>query len=288
MASLADYFAANGGGGAAPAPVQTSFARTASAPTSAWNSDVTLSSDARLPTSQKVHWSKRGGHTDGNVLHQSAPGLISPTKGAMTSYADSKSSKKREEIEKVPPKQKKAHSARNVSNLAMWNENHTGGPAVPIRHQSGSVTRPERNARRNISSATLINNASSVQLGGGNFSESSPQHNAAAAKRDWLRKAEKQPRGLQVPLVGTPTDSSYDLVTGKPVERKSPGVTPAERRRQGLATLNREAADAADEPAYLQSHAGRKNEYKPQNKHSEVRKWQQANAKMDKSFSRDR
>ena len=112
MASLADYFAANGGGGAAPAPVQTSFARTASAPTSAWNSDVTLSSDARLPTSQKVHWSKRGGHTDGNVLHQSAPGLISPTKGALTSYAESKSSKKREEIEKVPPKQKKGYSAR--------------------------------------------------------------------------------------------------------------------------------------------------------------------------------
>ena len=127
-----------------------------------------------------------------------------------------------------------------------------------------------------------------IQLGGGNFSESAPQHNAAAAKRDWLRKAEKQPRGLQVPLVGTPTDSSYDLVTGKPVERKSLGVTPAERRRQGLATLNREAADAADEPSYLQSHAGRKNEYKPQNKHSEVRKWQQANTKMDKSFSRDR
>ena len=113
MASLADYFAANGGGGgAAPAPVQTSFGRTASAPTSAWNSDATLSSDARLPTSQKVHWSKRGGHTHGNVLHQSAPGLISPTKGVSMSYASSKTTKKREEFEKVPPKQKKAHSAR--------------------------------------------------------------------------------------------------------------------------------------------------------------------------------
>ena len=142
-----------------------------------------------------------------------------------------------------------------------------------------SLTKPPR----------LLRPLAEIQLGRGNFSETAPQQNAAAAKKDWLRKAEKRsPKGLQVPLVGTPADSSYDLVTGKPVERKSPGVTPAERRRQGLATLNREAADAADEPAYLQSHAGRKNEYKPQNKHSEVRKWQQVNTKMEKSFSRDR
>ena len=114
-----------------------------------------------------------------------------------------------------------------------------------------------------------------------------PQHSAAAAKKEWLRKAGGSPKNLKAPLVVTPANSSYDLVTGKPVERKSPTVTTAERRRQGLATLNRVAgANGDSEPAYLQSKS-RQEEYTPHNTHSEHRKWAHKNARgHDKSFAR--